>query len=334
MTGRQGHNAASKPGEVGFQETKHAEPMGLTLDNEPNLSDWTPVQVDTKLADLYYTYINKSARAEGQQRHLEDLVRRKTGTRGRLSTTEIDAVVAECRAVERQTYIEHDILRAYENTIVADEEVMAASEAMLPYEDEFNARGGWTRAFLVTNAGGHVHSSMMCSTCRPTTRYHWVTEYSGGKEADVVDAAGERACTVCYPSAPVETLNKPTKMFTPDEIQAAKDREARAAAKVERDAKKVEKALTADGSEFEIEFISYGRPDKERFKTEQAATSWLVGKLVDERYWTEKTPDPTLIDAQNKVKQAIADKHNMTMGEVDEMLEKKIKAKAKRDGWI
>ena len=29
----------------------------------------------------------------------------------------------------------------------------------------------WTRAFLVINSNGHVHSSMDCNTCFPTTRY-------------------------------------------------------------------------------------------------------------------------------------------------------------------
>lgn len=337
MTGRQGHNAASRPGEVGFQEVRHDEAVTAMRADEPlDLSGWTPVEVDTKLADLYYKYVEKASRAESANRHLEDLVRRKTGARMRPSTSEVEAVVAECRQMERKTYIERDILRAYDDAIVADEAAVAAREDMLPYEDEWNARGRWSRAFLVTNAQGHVHRSMMCSTCRPTTQYHWVTEYSGADEDTIVEAAGERACTVCYPTAPVETLNRPTMMFTPAEVQAAKDREAREAAKVEREKKKIEKALTPDGSEFKIEYEWIpGRTQKESFKTEQAATSWLVGELVDERYSEgRRPPEPSRIDAQNKVKQAIADKHGMTLDEVDAMLEKKVKAKAKRDGWI
>lgn len=44
---------------------------------------------------------------------------------------------------------------------------------------------------------------MSCSTCFPTTQFGWVTEFSGKDEAEIVAAAGEGACTVCYPSAPV-----------------------------------------------------------------------------------------------------------------------------------
>src|SRR5947209_6772191 len=47
-----------------------------------------------------------------------------------------------------------------------------------------------------------------------------------------VDAAGERACTYCYPTAPVEVLAKPTRMFTKDEVAAQQARDERAAKKV------------------------------------------------------------------------------------------------------
>src|SRR5699024_1181900 len=74
-------------------------------------------------------------------------------------------------------------------------------------------RGGWNRAFLVAGAGGHVHSSTDCSTCRPTTQYAWMTNYSGADEDTIVSDAGYRACTVCYPSAPVgDERSMPTEM--------------------------------------------------------------------------------------------------------------------------
>jgi len=37
----------------------------------------------------------------------------------------------------------------------------------------------WTRAFLVINSNGHVHSSMDCSTCFATTRYNCAPTASG-----------------------------------------------------------------------------------------------------------------------------------------------------------
>jgi len=62
---------------------------------------------------------------------------------------------------------------------------------------------GWSRFFLVTSSAGHVHRSMACSTCRPTTTYGWLPELSGKDEAAAVAELGPNLCTVCFPSAPV-----------------------------------------------------------------------------------------------------------------------------------
>lgn len=66
----------------------------------------------------------------------------------------------------------------------------------------------WSRFFLVTSsAGGHIHSSMHCSTCRWDTGFAWLPDLSGLTEKDAVDAHGAILCTVCFPSAPVEWTN-------------------------------------------------------------------------------------------------------------------------------
>lgn len=82
-------------------------------------------------------------------------------------------------------------------------EIAAARAEAQPLEAEFNAKP-WSRFFLVTNANGHIHSSMSCSTCNPRTQFGWLPELSGLTEKDAVDAHGPRLCTVCYPTAPVE----------------------------------------------------------------------------------------------------------------------------------
>lgn len=99
-----------------------------------------------------------------------------------------------------------------------------ARDKMQPYEDEYNRRGGWHRAFFVANGNGHVHSSMGCSTCYPTTRFQWLTGYSGKEENEIVGDAGERACTVCYSSAPVELRNQPSKINDPEKEAARLER--------------------------------------------------------------------------------------------------------------
>jgi hypothetical protein len=111
-----------------------------------------------------------------------------------------------------------------------------ARKALAAAETEYRVAAqeyqGWSRAYLVTNSGGHVHRSMHCTTCFATTQFEWVTALSGATDDEVVDLAGERACTVCYEDAPVEKLTQATRVFSESELEA----QARAA---EREAKKV-----------------------------------------------------------------------------------------------
>lgn len=58
----------------------------------------------------------------------------------------------------------------------AQADVDLARERVDGLAEAFRIRGGWNRAFLVANANGHAHSSMGCSTCRPTTQYAWLTD--------------------------------------------------------------------------------------------------------------------------------------------------------------
>lgn len=75
-----------------------------------------------------------------------------------------------------------------------------------PLQAEYRA-DPWPRFFfVVSSAHGHIHSSMSCSTCRPTTGFAWQPQLSGLTEADAVAALGPKLCSVCYPSAPVEWL--------------------------------------------------------------------------------------------------------------------------------
>lgn len=107
-----------------------------------------------------------------------------------------------------------------------------------PLDDEFDRRGGWTRYYLVTNTGGHVHSSEDCKTCYSTTRYAWLTEQSGMSAEDLVELAGEKACTECFDWAPVNTLKRKTRLEAPEAKAAREEREAKAAAKAKAAADK------------------------------------------------------------------------------------------------
>lgn len=107
------------------------------------------------------------------------------------------------------------------------------------YMDEYDRRGGWTRAFLVNNTNGHVHKSMGCSTCFADTQFAWLTGYSGQTEEQIIEAAGMRACTVCYPDAPAETLSRPGVIKTDEDKRLEQVRADRAEKAKARNAKAI-----------------------------------------------------------------------------------------------
>lgn len=112
--------------------------------------------------------------------------------------------------------------------------------------DEFDSRGGWTRYFLVMNTNGHVHTSTHCSTTFPTTQWAWLPEQAGLSSEELVGMAGEGACTVCFPDAPIDQLRKPNTLDAPERREAREQREKE---KAERERVKQEKSITApDGS--------------------------------------------------------------------------------------
>lgn len=135
----------------------------------------------------------------------------------------------------------------------AEEELQALDEGPVRvFEGEWKRFGTWTQAFVVTD--GHVHNTMRCSSCNKgeyRTRFTWKIEYSGKSEEEIVEAAGHRACTICYPSAPVaKGLKAPTSvMFTPEELDRDAERRERDEKKAVAAAKKAAKAIAdEDGS--------------------------------------------------------------------------------------
>lgn len=74
-------------------------------------------------------------------------------------------------------------------------------------DDEFDARGGWNRFYLVTSSQGHIHSSTNCSSCnkgRNMTTFALVCDLSDAEASEAVDIFGAALCSVCFPDAPVE----------------------------------------------------------------------------------------------------------------------------------
>ena len=165
----------------------------------------------------------------------------------------------------------------------------------------------WTRAFLVLASNGHVHSSMDCNTCFPTTRYNWLVQYSNDNESTIVEDAGQDACTICYPSAPADVLNRPSRIVTADKI-------AKAAAKAERDAKKAAKLAKekADAPTASGEFL-YFKDGKytEVIRTERSAvTEWfdlqygINSKIVTHYYSGEAHSEESIQEQKDRILKA------------------------------
>jgi len=202
--------------------------------------------------------------------------------------------------------------------------------------NEIYDRDPWTRAFLVLASNGHVHKSQDCSTCFDTTRFQWLVQYSNDDENTIVEDAGQDACTVCYPSAPAETLNRPSRIVTADKIAKAQAKAEREAKKAERIAKEKANAPTASGKPLTYKEGKWTR----EIKTERSAiTEWYSQyadsqrEIVTEYY--DGTPHTEESIQHQKDRRAfageiaqlicfnLAEKHGITYEEQEAILIKK-----------
>lgn len=329
----------------------------MTSTTAKPLTEQTPVEIDTVLSDLYDEGLRlayTAMQAADMVMHYSSAERQFGRGRGDWNMPFAEALAELRDGSNLQPWDREGAERAVLRYVVADQAVQANKGVQAPLHAEFHRRGGWQRVYIVKNADGHAHRGMDCSTCnrgRDRTAFFWMPTYSGLTEAEIVADAGWRACTVCYPSAPVgDEKSLPTKMFTQDDTDRAAAKTARDQAKADRLAAKIAKGLTADGSEFVVSWPEPSNvwrrdpktgergyvfdPDhvgRERFKTEQAATQWVVSDYADNvngwggKRFAQHAP------AHLAIMEAIAAKHQVTLDEVKGQIAKKAAAKAKRD---
>lgn len=147
---------------------------------------------------------------------------------------------------------------------------------------------GWKRAYIVP--GGHVHRTADCHTLYADTIRYIVPECSALTEAEIVELAADRACTVCYPSAPVDkksTLKAPGE----DEVEQRKaERETKAQ---QKEAKKIRVLLPhgeyANGPAKEV---TYGSVVTAR--TEAMDDLWWALFAMDPEVERQGEPDAEL----------------------------------------
>lgn len=226
------------------------------------------VEVDTILAGLYgakFFHVESLASLEDRVRHdagqtREEYRERRFGpvTYGPWSGTLREALDAIDPANHYGEQYRHHAAQLAQINI-------EQAEAGAVYRDHH-----WTRAVLVINSNGHVHSSMDCSTCFDSTRYEWLVHYSGADEAEIVADAGETACTVCYPTAPAEVLNRPANLVSATRAEKDAAKAQRESEKAARAAAKLAKAATIDGTDLVIP-DDWDANRTDRIDTEHAA---------------------------------------------------------------
>lgn len=214
------------------------------------------------------------------------------------------------------SYSAKEIARCQAENAKLDIEYTALQAEILNLNAQYT---GWTRAFLVSNGNGHVHRSMNCSTCFATTNFLWLPEWSGKDEAEIIDAAGSSACTVCYPDAPVESLNRASRIEDPAKAEA---RAERAQKKAEREAKAIATGITnPDGTPLKIRGWV--------IKTERTAQIEGVDSLVWNIYYPQAHNFRDNADNALKVAEALAFKRGTSVEEQMNLLIAKAQKKAK-----
>lgn len=193
-----------------------AESSGMDLP----LTELEPSGVDTKLAEAWqdvYALTSRRTLLLRDLQHAQKNVRRNGVTED---------------TIAKRTATLHA------NQALIDEAVNKTE----PFEAEYRRRNRWNRYFRVETSGtGHVHSSMSCQSCYPTTQYAWLPALSGKGQLEAVDNYGREMCSHCFP----EVLNHPSYRTSG---RIAADRDAvRATVDAERAAAKAVKAILAPG---------------------------------------------------------------------------------------
>lgn len=183
-----------------------------------------PQQVDTEIAALWTTLYDKMHRLSLFAQSAKSQAGAEFYYRGRQYVTDMtlaqaeEILAADIEACDDDTSDYRQIRKGHHlgsirRVVEGLAEVRATISEIKAQIAELEERyTGWSRFFLVTSSKGHIHRSMNCSTCRPTTTYGWLPNLSGRTEADCVEEFGPALCSVCYPTAPVEwTLAEITK---------------------------------------------------------------------------------------------------------------------------
>lgn len=282
-----------------------------------DLATATPVEIDTEIARLEGLIMQLAGRIAASHRTIDRYQKR------RASEGMWPDVVEECDQV---------IADAHANISECSTQQDTLAGQVAPLHAEYHRRGGWTRYYLVDANNGHVHSSMGCSSCFPTTAYYWLVTESGKDAEQVVSEAGSQACTVCFPWAPVDAPRGSYR--TPTQAEA----EARAAEKAAKAAaKKAAEITTPDGGE--LYAAATDRDGKlcrdSLLRTEASAWRRALSDAEALAFYGSSHPHAAAwIETINRCVAALAVRRGVSEQSLRDQIAAKNAAKAKRDGWV
>lgn len=319
-----------------------------------SIQDMTPVEIDTELSKLWNQEAEAEARLQTLMVSLHKVVgdepRRMRGVGGPIfklspeKTLELAIIKAYGHHVGSRAREEaEEMVRLLTSWALVCQKLDILASEIKVYTDEYTCRGGWNRVFLAQSHDGHAHNDTECSTCHHgenRTQFAWLTQYSGKSQDEIVADAGERACTTCYPSAPVNA--KGTKMFTPDEIEAQRRREEQDAERARKAKEAADKSIkTPEGKTL---YLDHDHRAYEIAKSVRAAeitaTNALVQVLLErgrenDPDWAWRTNGAEVLGRKYAYQawyliRAIAAKKGLTFQEVFETHEKKAQVKLRK----
>ena len=183
----------------------------------PTETNQTPYEIDMQIAELYYaadkvrTQINRVQETIKQYAGAEyEYIGRRWATRMSFeeACTQLQQNIAHSQTEGSYTLLGvrshirlEDALGQFPKLEQLQNQLAQILSERASLEQLYT---GWSRFFLVTSSSGHIHSSMNCSSCRPTTAYAWLPELSGQSEIEAVAGHGPALCSVCFESAPVD----------------------------------------------------------------------------------------------------------------------------------
>lgn len=217
-------------------------------------------------------------------------------------------------------------------------QVAEIRDRLAPLHDEFDRRGGWARYYRVANTNGHVHRTTACRETYATTQWNWPTQLSGADAQGVVEAAGALTCLTCFPEVRAEILaDRPIVPEAFETREQAANRAEREAATRARNAKKIEKGITPDGSPLVVREPSTFRPgaySTVEVKTARAGELRYVefAAAAQLAHYSQEVRDDYQI-AADTILDALAAKRGTTVEGVREAFAKKVEKKRAERTW-